>query len=224
MSPGLTLDTLDGALEPALGSVGAAHRHAVLFDPDAMASIIADASRRGARLSPDAVLVLDGARLRRHAATPRDDGAAFVEEVESVDERFLREVGDSLTEFDVDDPGTTAQLMAIERDVLLPAGKRWFRVRLDGRTAALGSLLALGREALVDHVVTLPFARRRGFAAAVVSRMASESASLGVSAMLLTTEPGGAAQRVYERLGFRRVRTIVSLRERRALASARLGG
>jgi hypothetical protein len=40
--------------------------------------------------------------------------------------------------------------------LLLAAGKRWFAELGSGRPVALGSLLALGQTALIDHVVTCP--------------------------------------------------------------------
>ena len=108
--------------------------------------------------------------------------------------------------------------MAIERAVLLPAGKRWFRIVAERRTAALGSLLHLGDEALVDHVVTLPFARRRGYAGAIVGAIARRAFDAGAVTVFLLTDPNGSARRVYERLGFAAARTIASTREPRLTA------
>jgi GNAT superfamily N-acetyltransferase len=211
MLPGLTLEAIEAVLEPELGAAGAAHRHLVLFDPEGLRGILTAASARGATLSWDAVMAVGGRRMDR-VRSASDPG---VEEVRPVDDGFLGEVRASLTEFDVDDPLVASQLIAIEREVLLPAGKRWFRIPDAGRTAALGSILPIGDAALVDHVVTLPFARGRGYASAIVTRMVDAARTAGASGVWLLAEPVGPAERIYRRLGFAHLRTIASVREPR---------
>ncbi len=211
--PALTPDAVYAALEPELERVGALHRHAVVFEPDAGSDLLTDATTRGATVTRDAVMALGPREMR--ALEDRSLAGAAVEEVRSIDDPFLDEVRASLEEFDVTDDDVSGQLMAIERAVLLPAGNRWFRISDGGRTAALGSLLRIGSVALVDHVVTLPFARGRGYATDVVTTMAREAAAAGVTTVYLLTEPDGGARRIYDRVGFRHLRTIASIRERR---------
>jgi GNAT superfamily N-acetyltransferase len=206
--PGLRLADVEAALDPALERAGAVHRHLVLFHPEPLSDLVVEASSRGARLTWEVVMGLGG------AADGPADPDVDVEEVEP-DERFLGVVRDSLAEFDVRDEGAADQLMAIEREVMRPAGKRWFRVVADGREAALGSLVPVGDVGLVDHVVTLPFARRRGYAGAIVRRIVVEARAAGIGTIVLLTDPNGEARRLYERIGFRTLATIASTVERR---------
>jgi ribosomal protein S18 acetylase RimI-like enzyme len=209
MQPGLTLAAIERSLDPALARVGATHRHLVLFDPDQMSEILVAGSSRGAVVTWDSVMSVAVSNVEPPPPEP------VVEEVVDTDPAFLAVIRGSLAEFDVDDDRVAEQLMAIEASVLLPAGKRWFRVVADRRVAALGSLLRLGEDALVDHIVTFAFARRRGYAEAIVRSIARAAAADGASTLLLMTDPDGPAERLYERIGFRRARTIASLRERR---------
>jgi ribosomal protein S18 acetylase RimI-like enzyme len=205
--PRVGLDTVREALEPALERVGALHRHVVVFHPERLTGLIAAASSAGARLTWDLVMTLE---------TPPSAGeaAAAVEEAEP-DGTLLEAVRRSLHEFDVTDPEVADQLMSIEREVMLPAGKRWFRVGSPGGEAALGSLMLVEDVALVDHIVTMPYARRRGYADAMVRRIATESFAAGARTVVLMTDPGGDARRIYERIGFDPVTTIGSTVERR---------
>jgi ribosomal protein S18 acetylase RimI-like enzyme len=209
MQPGLTLAEIERSLDPALARVGAKHRHLVLFEPDEMSEILVAGSSRGAIVTWDSVMSVAVSDVEAPPPEP------VVEEVEEADAAFLAVIRGSLAEFDVDDDRVAEQLMAIETTILLPAGKRWFRISADERVAALGSLLRLGEEALVDHIVTFPFARRRGYAEAIVRSIAHAAAADGASTLLLMADPDGPAERLYERIGFRRARTIASLREGR---------
>jgi GNAT superfamily N-acetyltransferase len=98
---------------------------------------------------------------------------------------------------------------------MLPGGKRWFRVGDPGSEAALGSLMVLDGVGLVDHIVTMPFARGRGYADAIVRRIVAEARAAGVDALVLLADPDGGARRIYERIGFRPLTTIASSVERR---------
>jgi ribosomal protein S18 acetylase RimI-like enzyme len=205
----LGLEEIRASLDPALERAGAVHRHIVVFHPETLTGLIAGASAGGARLTWDLVMTLDD-------EPPEAARAGIdVEEVTDVDEAFLRTVRRSLTEFDVTDPAAADQLMRIEREVMLPAGKRWFRVGEPGGEAALGSLLQIDDVGLVDHIVTMPFARGRGYAEAVTRRIAHEAFALGTRTLVLLTEPNGNARRIYERIGFEPVTTIASTVERR---------
>jgi ribosomal protein S18 acetylase RimI-like enzyme len=62
--------------------------------------------------------------------------------------------------------------------------------------------------------VTFAFARRRGYAEAIVRAIARAAEAGGASTLVLLTDPGGPAERLYQRIGFRRARRIASLRER----------
>src|SRR3989304_4316772 len=67
---------------------------------------------------------------------------------------------------EVDERPTVDQLQALEREVLIPGGRRWFVVREGGAPVAFAAILALEGSAYLDHVVTFPASRRRGHAQA----------------------------------------------------------
>jgi GNAT superfamily N-acetyltransferase len=211
----LRLSDIDGPLEPALERVQAAHHHVVLFHPEELTEVIAQASRRGARLTWDVVMLLDT------PASPTPRSQAVVEEVAGPDDRFFATVRRTLGEFGVTDDAVARQLLRIEREVMLPAGKRWFRVGAPGDEAALGSLIVLDGVGLVDHIVTMPPARGRGYAEAVVRRIVDQARAAGTDILVLLAEPEGPARRIYERIGFRSLTTIASTVERRQLVKAR---
>jgi ribosomal protein S18 acetylase RimI-like enzyme len=76
-------------------------------------------------------------------------------------------------------------------------------------------LLRLGDHGLVDHIVTFPFARRRGLAEVMMRTIGRVAAEEEIPWLVLLADPCGSAERLYERIGYRRARTIASLRERR---------
>jgi ribosomal protein S18 acetylase RimI-like enzyme len=196
--PSLSLADVEAALLPRLNASGARHVHSVVFHPEEVTGMLAEASTRGDELSWDTVMELRGDTA---AATPSAD----VQEVEAFDRAFWDRYRESLPEFDIDDPEATDQLVEIEQIVLLPAGKRWFEVRDGDRAVAYGSLLALDGVGYVDHVVTFAEARRRGYATAITRRIVEESRSMGMDDVYLLVERGSPARSLYERLGFVKV-------------------
>jgi ribosomal protein S18 acetylase RimI-like enzyme len=98
----------------------------------------------------------------------------------------------------------------VEREVLIPAGKRWFAVRVARRAQALGSLIGMEGVGYVDHIVTFPEARRRGYAGAVVRRIVEEARRSDLDHLYLLAEPGAEALALYERLGFEAIGHIAS--------------
>ena len=131
----------------------------------------------------------------------------------ALDEGFWSAHRASLRWFDVTDARVVDQLQSIEREVLVPAGRRWFvvpgRDGVDG-IDALGALLVLDGVGFVDHVVTFPNARRRGHAAAITRRAVSAASGAGAARTYLLAEPEGGAARIYERMGFSPVTQIAS--------------
>src|SRR2546425_1106997 len=87
-----------------------------------------------------------------------------------------------------DDPALT--LAEVERYVLLPFGKRWFGVREGDTLVALGSLISHDGVGYIDHVVTFPQARRRGYASAIVARIVREARGSGAQRVCLLAESG----------------------------------
>jgi len=195
------LEEIEDALVPAMGASGSERAHVVIFHPEDQTELVAAASTRGDRIAWDLVMVSAG----------RDgEPTGEVEEVSAFDESFWSVHRDSARLFDVTDDDTLDQLQAMERDVLVPAGRRWFSVIDRGRRVALAALLVLERTAFVDHVVTFPEARRRGHAGALTRQLVAEAAAMGADRTFLLAEPEGDAVRVYDRIGFERVTHLAS--------------
>ncbi len=206
--PGLA--EVEAALRPALARAGARHRHVVLHRPDEQAQLLAELSARGDRLSWDVVMEHHGGGQdgpRGESAAPPAPGAAIVE-VEP-DRRFWETFRASLAAFGVTGPDALDQLVALERKVLLPV-KRWFGVRVGGEVASLAALVGLAGAGYIDHVVTFPAHRRRGYAGALVAHLVAEARAAGCDPIFLLAEEGAPAVRLYERLGFRAVGRIGS--------------
>jgi GNAT superfamily N-acetyltransferase len=161
---------------------GSERCHVVVFHPEDQTDLIAAASTRGDRITWDLVMVMG-----------RDlEPSGRVEEVSAFDGPFWVAHRDSARLFDVTDEETLDQLQAMERDVLLPAGRRWFAVVDDGQPVALGALLVLEATGFVDHVVTFPDARRRGHAEALTRRIVSEATAMGANARTCSPSPRAA--------------------------------
>lgn len=79
---------------------------------------------------------------------------------------------------------------------------RLFLARLNGRPVGVCDLFVYAGWARLDSVVTRPEFRRRGVGAALVTHAINASLTSGCAQTYLFTEPGGAAERLYRRLGF----------------------
>lgn len=199
---GFGLSQVESALLPALERSGADKAHIVLFHPEELTDLVAEASTRGERITWDLAMEFRG------SANVEDGDVAA--EVTRFGTRFWRGHRASARHFDIEDGATLDQLQAIERDLLLPIGKRWFVVRERGRAVAYASLLVLEGVGWIDHVVTFPRSRRRGHATALTRRILSEAYTAGAERTYLLAEPDGAAALLYRRLGFRPVRHLAS--------------
>ncbi|HEU4354212.1 MAG TPA: GNAT family N-acetyltransferase [Actinomycetota bacterium] len=196
------LEEVEATLAPVVSRAGCRREHVVVFFPEAQTDLLVQASTRGERLVWDLVMVHDG---------DLDEGDDRVREVGRPDERFWRAHRDSARHFDVRDERVLDQLSAIEREVLVPSGRRWFVVPDDaGEAEAFAALVVLDGVGFVDHVVTLPEARRRGHATALTRRLVLEARAAGAERTYLLTEPHGVAEALYGRLGFARVTQITS--------------
>jgi GNAT superfamily N-acetyltransferase len=199
----LSVAEVESSLFPVMDRIGARHVHIVVFHPERLTALLSEASTRGDRLSWDTVMELRG----KASAAP---SGTDVEEVDPHDPSFWPAYQESLGEFRITEEGAVRQLADIERDVLIPAGKRWFAVREAGRPRALGSLMGMEGVGFVDHIVTFPEARRRGYAGAVVRRIAEEARRSDLDHLYLLAEPGADAVALYERLGFDAIGHIAS--------------
>ena len=199
----VALEEIETALLPSVARAGSRREHVVVFSPEAQTELLVEASTRGERIAWDLVMVHEGS-----TGPPADDPA---EPVEELDEGFWLAHRASTRLFDVSDETMLDQLAAIEREVLIPAGRRWFVIRdVGGAPAAFAALLVLEGIGFVDHVVTLPEARRRGHATALTRRLLSEARATGAERTFLLAEPRGVAAALYARLGFERVTQIAS--------------
>jgi ribosomal protein S18 acetylase RimI-like enzyme len=198
-----TLGEIDAALLPALERSACRRAHVVVFFPEQQTDLVTEASTRGERLVWDLVME------HRGRVAPPVGGS--VEEVTAFDDAFWRAYRGSARHFDITDEDVLDELEAIERDVLLPAGRRWYVVRdAAEEPVAVAALLVLEGIGYIDHVVTLPAARRRGYATAIAHRILAEVQASGAERTYLLAEPDSVAAGMYERLGFRRVTHLAS--------------
>jgi GNAT superfamily N-acetyltransferase len=199
----VTLAAVEAALLPALERTGCRREHVVIFRPEEQTDLLVEASTRGERLAWDLVMV------HRGPVEPSQD--VPVEEVQEPGDAFWAAYRAALPMFDLQDPVALDEVAAIEREVLVPAGHRWFVVSGgDGVAMALAALLVLEGVGFVDVVATFPPARRQGFATALTRRVLAEAADAGAERTYLLAEPRGPAARMYRRLGFEPVTRIAS--------------
>jgi GNAT superfamily N-acetyltransferase len=200
--------TIEADLLPALLRAGVRVEHVVSFHHEAHGELLAELSARGHRISWDLAMVLDG--TGGGAGAIEEDIA--VEELPPADELWTAAAGSMRDSFGIEPAAAAEQLLTLERDVLAAAGKRWFAVRDDhGRPVSLGTLLVLAGTGYVDNVATDPAARGRGYAGAIVTRIAQETREAGAAGPFLLTDPGSpAVVRFYERRGFASAGFLVS--------------
>jgi ribosomal protein S18 acetylase RimI-like enzyme len=197
----VSLADVESTLLPALERVRCDRVHVLVFYPEDTTEILTEASTRGEHLAWDLVMCFTG-------ATGHTDGS--VEEIRTFDETFWETYDASGALFDVEDDAVLAGYRAIERDVMIPGGRRWFAVLERDRIVALSSVLVLEGVGFVDHVVTFPHARRRGYATALTRRAVGEAHAAGAERTYLLAEPDGVAATMYEGIGFRPVTQIAS--------------
>jgi ribosomal protein S18 acetylase RimI-like enzyme len=202
---GLTRAEVEEAMAPALGRIGAHALHVVSFFPEETRDLLAELSMLGDALSWDVVMRLDRTTV---GATSRADIRSLPPGVE-----LWSTVRESFKVFGIEDPEAVAQLIAIERDVLTPAGKRWFGASVDGKVSSVAALLVLENVAYLDNVATFPSARGRGLASAVAAQLVSVALAEGATTVFLLVDPDGPIG-LYRRLGFAEVGRIASTRGR----------
>ncbi|MFN2545711.1 MAG: GNAT family N-acetyltransferase [Actinomycetota bacterium] len=195
----VTLREVETSLLPALKRSGARTVHVVTFDPPATPALVADLEREAAEVTIDSMMRVG--TLRRPSSShdvreaPHGPG-------------LWASLRVTLPEFDLKDERVIEELIWWQREVLAPAGKRWFTVELEDGTAGIGSLFVHEDAAYVDDVVTMPWARRRGVASAIVAHMVAVAGEEGVEHVyLLADEPGPIA--IYERLGFEAIGEVI---------------
>ena len=197
----VVLAEIEGRLLPAMRRTRSPSAHVVVFETEVQTDLIAEASTRGDHITWDLVMRID---------EPGDPGRDHVEEISNPDAAFWRIHRASAALFDIEGEETLDQLQAMERTVMVPAGRRWFAALDEGRPVALAALMVLDGTGFMDHVVTFPQARRRGHAAALTRRLVFEAAEAGAGTTMLLADPDGDAARIYGRIGFKRVCHLAS--------------
>jgi GNAT superfamily N-acetyltransferase len=199
---GVTLSEVQEVLLPELERSGARWEHLVCFWPERQTRLLSELGMRGNRLSWDVVMAYGG-DPRDPPWLPETPGAD-VEEVRSPDEDFWATMRRSLAEFDVTSPEALDQLDHLEREVALADGKRWFVIRpAPGETPiALGALISHEGVGYLDHIVTFPEARHRGFGSVMVNHIVGVALAEGLEDVFLLADRGGKPAELYRRLGF----------------------
>jgi GNAT superfamily N-acetyltransferase len=206
-APDLELRDVEAPLLPALRASGAHHFHVVVFAPAGCPQLMEDLRQAGHTVAWDSVMEFDAGRRQResphHRVLELNPANA---ELWTLQDRLFREFG-------VEDREARRQLVTWSRDVLVPAGRRWFGVRVAGRISGMGSMHVQAGVAYVDDVLTLPGFRRRGVATSIVNRLAAEGLSQGAEhVLLLSDEPGPT--RLYRLLGFVETGRVASVTTR----------
>lgn len=204
----LTLEEVRKDLLPALQWAGSPHEH-VEFWASQHATAVREIRAEGAEEKHDVVMVFEGRPSRPGADEPE------VRELVALDDEFLQWYRASRDDFG-EQPQSEYTPEVIEqlyqRDIVLfhPRGMRFFVGYIEGAKAGLAALESLSGVGYISTLVTMPEARRRGVGSALVRRVVDESLSSGDEMVHLLAEENGAPQRLYERLGFRVVSTVVS--------------
>jgi len=205
-APDLRLADVEDHLLPALREANAPVMHVVTFYPDETTSLLSELSGRGDRLGWDLVMDLDG-----EPPPPSADVAVVTLEGRG---DLWDTVADSLVLFGAAPGEALEQFRTLERDVLAPAGKRWFGVvDEDGRVQSLGALVVIGDVGYVDNIATFPPFRGRGLASAVTAAIARAARRAGANHVFLLADPEASAiVSMYERLGFGPAGSLASAR------------
>ncbi len=199
---GVTLADVQEVLGPELERSGARWEHVVCFWPERQTRLLSELGMRGNRLSWDVVMAYQ--EPPPTSSAPDGPPETAIEEVRSPDEAFWATMRRSLAAFDVTDPAALDQLDHLEREVMIPDGKRWFVIRPAPvePPLALGALISHEGVGYLDHIVTFPEARRRGFGSLMVAHIVGVALADGVEDVFLLADRGGKPAELYRRLGF----------------------
>lgn len=149
----------------------------------------------GWKVARDVVMVLSGPTDRPADTSIVDDAGA--EEVLELIRRWYQEDGPTETELE--------QLVAYGRRELGALGDRLLGVRSgDGELVAISKLRSAGRTAQVEDVYTVPEARGRGFARALISHAVELAGQAGHDLVFIVADDNDWPKLLYERLGFGR--------------------
>jgi ribosomal protein S18 acetylase RimI-like enzyme len=202
----LTLAEVRKELLPALEWAGSPHEH-IEFWAAQGSPAVEQIRAEGAEEKHDVVMVFEGDMSR-----PQSDDAE-VHEIVHLDEGFLQWYRASRDDFGEESeytPDVVEQLFRRDIELFVPRGMRFFASSIGGERAGLAALQSLAGVGYISTLVTMPEFRRRGVGSALIRGMIDESHKAGDELFHLLAEKDGAPQRLYERLGFRVVSTVVS--------------
>lgn len=103
------------------------------------------------------------------------------------------------------DPSDMAELQATFRASLAAGDTRFFLALLEGHPVGTGALKVREGVAEIIGIATLPRARRRGVASAMVCHLVTRAHMSRATLTFLTVLAGSPAQALYRHLGFREV-------------------
>lgn len=206
--PGLPVEEILAAAERTLGAQGLRHRTLWADDPE-------EGRRLAEELEPRGWEVERGVYMahRREPDRPSDPDIAVEEaDLDGVAESrrvFLRE---DLAEYfgEVTD-GILDQYLLADRTWGEVSGDRWFVVREAGRVVSFCRLFSEAGAGQVEEVATLPEARNRGLARAVVLAAVEASRTRGDELTFLGALADDWPRRLYARLGFEEIGAEVVL-------------
>lgn len=197
--PGLRLETVLAAAEETIGAAGFGHRTIAALDQADGERLAAELAPRGWRVERDVYMVCRRDPDRAASAPVEEVGQ---DEVDEVRRTLLREdLAEWFGAANVSE-AMVEQYLAYERVVGEVAGDRWFAVRDEGRIVSLCRLLAGEGAGQVEDVGTVPDARGRGLARAVVLAAVEASRAAGDEITFLIALADDWPQKLYRRLGF----------------------
>jgi GNAT superfamily N-acetyltransferase len=204
---GLAIGEVVALAEEALGGGGLAHRTVVVAD-EAEGRRLATELAAAPGWEAERTLYMawrgDGGG-RRPQATAREAPLAEIAPLRGeLIASWLRQ-GDPHQE-------TVAQLLERDRRLGELAGDRWFVAPGAGDPAAACRLLRIDGVAQVEDVGTLPRARRRGLAQAVVLAAVAAAQRDGVDPIVIAADAGDWPHQLYAKLGFEPVGEATVLR------------
>lgn len=179
-------------------------------DPEADPATLAPFVDQGFQAIDDVALALDGLAVEPGRAPPpglafrvldlRDDLDAVLACELAVDQARAGPYGADALE----------RNLAWSRAVIAGIGDgevgRWYGAVLDGRIVATLGIVSVGGEGRLQSVGTRPTYRGRGIGGALVAWAWRDAcARFEVDRVMLVTSRGGASERFYRRMGFRRI-------------------
>jgi N-acetylglutamate synthase-like GNAT family acetyltransferase len=197
---GVSAAELADEAERVQGSAGLGHR--LLFFRDAAL---------GKRLAPDFAGL--GWEEQRHVVmvhrrrSERRTDITIVREVAESDLRPAREA--VIRTYPWGTPEVAEQLLDAKRLIAVEA--RFFAVVVGGSVATYADLYLEGDVAQIEDVATVPERRGRGYASAIVLRVAAEARAAGAELVFLVADAGDWPKELYRRLGFDEVGEYVKL-------------